>query len=104
VRIAAFALGMLGLLAFGLARRLAVFVVPADLHPPSGETLLVWRSETQPTFDSPDGACLRVNARPRAMTLCREAAVGLVDARRVIAHWRYHDWMYLRSTGGRRVR
>jgi hypothetical protein len=65
---------------------------------PDGGTVLVWRRGGEPFFNSPDGACLRVQGS--VSILCRLAALGQAPVDRVVLRLPYQHWAYLASTGG----
>ena len=66
---------------------------------PDGRTLVVWRAEGEPFFNSADGRCLeRVGS---VSLLCRAMAMGAAPTDRIIARLPYQRWAYLGSTGGR---
>jgi hypothetical protein len=67
---------------------------------PSGATIIVWRTQGAPFFDSPDATCLR---RLNEVTLfCRAIALakGPVLEYKILS-LPYFAWAYEISTGGR---
>jgi hypothetical protein len=65
---------------------------------PEGRTLLVWRTDDEPFFNSPDATCLR---RTGSVTLlCRGMAMGQGPIHRIILRLPYMEFMYKASTGG----
>ncbi len=65
---------------------------------PDGGTVLVWRQGGEPFFNSPDGACLRIQGS--VSLFCRMAAMGQAPVERVVLRLPYQHWAYLASTGG----
>ena len=67
---------------------------------PNGATVIVWRTEGAPFFDSPDATCLR---RVGGVSLlCRAVALGNGPVLRYkIVSLPYMEWAYLLSTGGK---
>lgn len=65
---------------------------------PEGITVLVWRRNNEPFFNSPDGTCLRVQGG--VSLLCRMVAMGTAPTERIILRLPYQEWAYLASTDG----
>ena len=66
---------------------------------PEGRTLVVWRGEDEPFFNSPDRRCLdRVGS---VSLFCRAAAMAFAPTDRIILRLPYQRWAYLQSTGGK---
>jgi len=65
---------------------------------PEGVTLLVWRAGGEPTFNSPDAVCLKI--QDGVSLLCRGMALAQAPIDRIIVRLPYMHWAYLRSTGG----
>jgi hypothetical protein len=65
---------------------------------PEGRTVIVWRAEGEPFFNSPDAECLtRLGG---VSLLCRALAMGRAPTDRIILRMSYMDWAYLASTNG----
>ena len=66
---------------------------------PEGGTVLVWREDDEPFFNSPDAHCLR---RIGSVSLvCRGLAMGQAPMDRIILRLPYLAWAYSLSVGGR---
>ena len=66
---------------------------------PEGRTIVVWRGEGEPFFNSPDAECI---ARMGGVSLmCRLAAMGNAPVDRIVARLPYSERAYLLSTGGK---
>ncbi len=66
---------------------------------PEGRTIVVWRAEGEPFFNSPDALCLE--RMEGVSLLCRMAALGQAPTDRIIVRLPYMHWAYAASTGGR---
>ena len=65
---------------------------------PEGVTVVVWRAQGEPLFNSPDAVCLK--AQNGVSLLCRLAAMSQAPKDRIIVRLPYQEWAYLWSTGG----
>lgn len=82
-----------------LSTQLGLYTIQPLGAVPTGGTVLVWRSASEPFFNSPDGLCLRI--QQGVSLLCRLGALANGPADRVILRLPYQHWAYLASTGGR---
>ena len=65
---------------------------------PEGRTLIVWRGEGEPFFNSPDATCLeRVGG---VSLLCRALSMAQAPTDRIVMRLPYMEWAYLASTRG----
>jgi hypothetical protein len=65
---------------------------------PEGRTVIVWRGEGEPFFNSPDAECLQ--RMGGVSLLCRMAALGNAPTDRIVLRLPYSEKAYLLSTGG----
>jgi hypothetical protein len=65
---------------------------------PDGVTLLIWRTSSNPFFNSPDAVCLKI--QQGVSLLCRGLAMRQAPVDRIILRLPYMDWAYLISTSG----
>lgn len=65
---------------------------------PDGGTIIVWRENGEPFFNSADGACLERTGS--VSLLCRMVALGQGPIDRKIMRLPYQRWAYLQSTDG----
>lgn len=80
---------------------LTLFVVPPIGAVPQGATVLMWRRGQMQFVDSADALCDRVMGG--VSLLCRGMAMGAVAKdNTVLLRLPYSDWLYARSTGGKR--
>lgn len=88
------------LVAAGLFRALCGFYTIQPIGAlPEGRTIVVWRGQGEPFFNSPDAECI---ARMGGVSLmCRLAAMGHAPVDRIVARLPYSEQAYLLSTGGR---
>jgi hypothetical protein len=67
---------------------------------PEGRTLVVWRADGEPFFNSPDAVCLqRVGG---VSLMCRLVTMGQAPVDRIVVRMQYMEWAYLASTDGRK--
>jgi hypothetical protein len=67
---------------------------------PDGATVIVWRANDEPFFNSPDALCLeRLGG---VSLLCRGMAMGQAPTDRIIMRLPYQEWAYTASTDGKR--
>lgn len=66
---------------------------------PEGGTVIVWRDEGEPFFNSADALCLEKMGAVSLM--CRALAFQQAPTDRIILRLPYMHWAYLQSTGGR---
>jgi hypothetical protein len=65
---------------------------------PEGRTVIVWRAEGEPFFNSPDALCIeRIGG---VSLMCRGMAMLRAPTDRIIVRMPYMEWAYLASTGG----
>jgi hypothetical protein len=88
---------LVGIVAFVWAF-LGVYTVQPIGALPDGVTLIVWRHNGEPFFNSPDGMCLRVSNEVSLM--CRAIAMGQAPVDRILLRLPYMEMAYLASTGG----
>jgi len=97
-RVAWWTLAIVTIVAVFVLWQMGVYTVQPLGALPDGKTLIVWRAEGEPFFDSPDGRCLRRTGG--VSLLCRLAALRAAPADRIVLRLPYQRWAYLRSTGG----
>ncbi len=66
---------------------------------PEGATVIVWRRDAEPFFNSPDALCIEVMGG--VSLLCRGAAMARAPKDRILLRLPYQRWAYLESTGDR---
>jgi hypothetical protein len=66
---------------------------------PEGRTIVVWRAEGEPFFNSPDARCLETMGGVSLM--CRAVAMAAAPVDRIILRLPYSRQAYLLSTDGR---
>ena len=70
---------------------------------PGGRTVIVWRTNDEPFFNSADALCLR-NTGDTSLS-CRGAALVQAPSDRIVVRLPFQRWAYLQSTrsagGGR---
>src|SRR6185436_1320441 len=81
--------------------QVTLFVVQPIGAVPEGRTLVIRRTEKLRFIDSADAVCEREQGG--VSLICRGAVLASVAQEDlVLARLSYSDWLYLRSTGGRR--
>lgn len=65
---------------------------------PEGGTVIVWRSEGEPFFNSADALCLERTGG--VSLLCRGIAMAQAPTSRIILRLPYQHWAYSASTEG----
>lgn len=86
----------------GLAGLFYLFCGVYSIQPigavPEGSTLVIWRGDGEPFFNSPDAMCLdRVGS---VSLLCRGMAMANGPRDRIVLRLPYQRWAYRLSTGG----
>jgi hypothetical protein len=71
------------------------YSVPPIGAAPKGRTAVVWRSNGESFFDSPDALCLRRTGE--VSPLCRGLAIGQAPLDRIVLRLPYMSWAYRAS-------
>lgn len=80
--------------------KISVFTIQPIGAIPDGVTLLVWKKDGDPFFNSADAICLKKLGYVNL--LCRGSALGnSINEKDIIYRLPYSEYTYLKSTGGR---
>jgi hypothetical protein len=90
-------LAVVGVL-FGLYLITGFYTVQPIGALPLGGTVVVWRAQGEPFFNSADALCLKIQGG--VSLLCRGLAFQRAPVDRIIMRLRYQRWAYLLSTEG----
>lgn len=93
------AAALLAALLFGAYSATGLYSIQPIGAIPHGVTLLVWRREDDPFFNSPDALCLK--AQQGVSLLCRMMAISKGPKDDIIIRLPFIEAAYLASTDGR---
>ena len=93
--------GLIAAIAILVYTQVTLFVVPPIGAVPTGRTVVMLRLNKTNFIDSPDAMCDRIQGG--VSLLCRGMTISaVVEKTKIIATFPYSDWLYLKSTDGKR--